>query len=162
MFIYCTPLHGEMQADRGTGNSLGEKGNEECWWRHTNEEAPPYGKATHYDLCVASLLHCHPGGGDKFERRSCGNSMFHSNLNSVFVPLLRRFRPSGADPSPALWAAPFSKGARAYRYPQWVRLSLSMQALREGPRQRRRMDAAEPRDLNSLSSTLNPVFITPS
>ena len=33
-------------------------------------------------------------------------------------PLLRSSRLFKADPSPALWAAPFSKGALAHRYPQ--------------------------------------------
>ena len=47
-------------------------------------------------------------------------------------PLLCRSRLCEADPSPALWAAPFSKGALAYRYSQQVMIPVSMQALGEG------------------------------
>ena len=76
----------------------------------------------------------------------------------LLPPLLRRFCPCGADPSPALRAAPFSKGARAYGYSQYVRYSFSMQPLREGARQSRRMDAALPLGLNSFHSILNSTF----
>ena len=48
-----------------------------------------------------------------------------------------------------------SKEALAYRYSRQVRLPIIMQALGEGPLQRRRMDAAQPLDLNSHTSTLN-------
>ena len=63
-----------------------------------------------------------------------------NRMNNQEIPLLRRYRLFEADPSPALWAAPFSKGALAYRYSQQVRIPVSTQALGEGPRQRRRMD----------------------
>ncbi|XOQ33182.1 MAG: hypothetical protein ACFWUL_11655 [Dialister sp.] len=59
-----------------------------------------------------------------------------------------RFRLSEADPSPALWAAPFSKGARDDRFLTKANIPTmsiipSMQPLREGARQRRRMDCRE-------------------
>ena len=43
-----------------------------------------------------------------------------------------------------------SKGELAYPYSQQVVSSISMQALGEGPRQRRRMDAAEPLNLSEV------------
>ena len=82
-------------------------------------------------------------------------------------PLLRRSRLCEANPSPALWAAPFSKGGTCLPIfstclitngmPPFAALPLGlnslhsnlnsipiMQALGEGPRQRRRMDAEQP------------------
>ena len=69
--------------------------------------------------------------------------------------LLHIFRLCEADSSPALWAAPFSKEARVNRILAKTKIpSMSiiprMQPLGEGARQRRRMDTAQPRNLNSL------------
>lgn len=68
-----------------------------------------------------------------------------NRMNNQEIPLLRRYRLFEADPSPALWAAPFSKGraltvASIEGLTFHVRQSVPMQALGEGPRQSRRMD----------------------
>ena len=57
--------------------------------------------------------------GARQRRRMDLRNYKHPGVRQIFLhaklSLLRRFRLSKADPSPALRAAPFSKGARAYR-----------------------------------------------
>ena len=64
------------------------------------------------------------------QRGSGGSSHFLFYLH----PLLRRSRLSEADPSPALWAAPFSKGARF----MWVESHLNVWAIMRRSRCRSR------------------------
>jgi hypothetical protein len=59
-----------------------------------------------------------PTKGAGWMRQSRGFSTFFTQFSILPLSLLRMSRLSEADPSPALWAAPFSKEARAYRFPR--------------------------------------------
>ncbi len=78
------------------------------------------------------------------------------------IALLCRSRLCEADPSPALRAAPFSKGAPVsgplyYSKKPHYRMTMNMQPLREGARQRRRMDAEKLLILSEVCCLMSPL-----
>ena len=67
------------------------------------------------------------------------------------IYLLRRFRRCEADSSPGLWPSPLLQGGTCLSVYSIGENTVSMQALGEGPRQRRRMDAVKPQYLSSAN-----------
>ena len=81
-------------------------------------------------LCIQAKLECllqdiHLQGLHVYRLSYWGDlslrQILPAALPTANLRLLRRTRLCEADPSPGLWPAPFSKGALAYRYSQYVR-----------------------------------------